>query len=699
VPADTDTRVVLGIQCTSAEPCPLPRLFGFRREYQAALQRLDQTIEQYNPDFSSEPGRELDMAHFIRRVAENASNPAPGRSPVPGIWGSGGCMRSCYLARSASAGQPPCQTCRSLRGEPSRSCGCRDIAQDYDRSYLYQFINFREQAIRDARVEAESAAENLIEALLDPAMQQHLVDYHSLEFAPTSNVPRNCYGISHWGRGDTDRPELREIDHILACISMRLDAVEPGRQFLNHVIDEPHMDASPDNYAAIKNAWEFFSTTSKATPAIGKFVANVAPVVVKRVRDAIIGNRSMVRDPDPIARALRQREVRAALSFLDEQTGGDDVITGIVTRQARNYGQRTAQFIEQANARRELREAMEEFQDAMEQFEREQPLTIEKLQGSGFQIAFSLISFTLAMAKLAKDWERQNFKDWLSVIGGAAGLADTLSTEIRQSIRRVRGQVGTPLSASAQSAAIGLSMLGMVIQVVTGSMDIAEHVENSRSEEALVAASSLAVGFAGSMAGLVTTFGTGMGVAAATLSVATAVTSVCLVVALVGVIVMFLITDPPLVTYLGKTHWGRNRQYSIASTMDRYYRDLYQDSFSIEFISGGQADPHLQIRSAAMNDLLPVEVTIRPHGRLDSVRILPVRGSGTRSIMTDSGSINWRINCVAHPSGAREIQIFNVDRLFGVPRGGSETYHVEAKMDPDADGEIELTARREVRIR
>jgi hypothetical protein len=535
----------------------------------------------------------------------------------------------------------------------------------------------------------------LIDALIDPAMQDHLILHHQSEFAPTSNVPLGCYGIADWDRGGADLPQLREIDHILACISMRLDAVEPGRQFLNHVLDESYMAAHDDNYKAIKDAWDFFTNTTKAAPAIGKFLSNVAPVIVKRVRDLIIGNRSLIRHSDPIAQVLRQRQLQSALTFLDAKS--DEDITGIVTRQARNYGQRTPQFIEQANVRRELQAAMDEFQEAMEQFEREQPLTIEKLQGSGFQIALSLISFTLAMAKLAKDWERQNFKDWLSVIGGAAALADTLSNEIRQSIRRVRGQIGAPLSASAQSAAIGLSMLGMVIQVVTGSMDIARAVEDSQSEEALVAASALAVGFTGSMAGLITTFGPGMSVAAATVSVATAVASVCLVVALLGVIVLFLITDPPLVVYLGKTHWGHNRRYSIASTMDRYYRDLYQDSFSVAFI-GGPADPHLQIRSGAMNDRLPVEITIRPHGSRNSVRVLPVLGSGTRSIMTNAGSINWRIHCVAHPGGGREIQIYNVDRLFGVPRGGSQSYRVEAKMDPDADGEIELTARADIRI-
>ena len=676
--AEEENVVVTGMQCGDPD-CPLPRLYRLRHYYHECLRDLDNAIALYNPPAGQgESARVLDMARFVRRVTEAQTSSG---DPLEGIWDESpytvsGCMKGCDSRTG-------CDACGHARGRGgSISCNYGGTAVNYDHSYLRQYIEFRESKIIEKRDEANSAAQDLINALKESAVQQHLIDGHSTEFPPQSQVPLICYNISDWAQEAQDRPFLTERDHVLACLTVRLEAVEAGREFLGHLLDSAYVGdgVQRDDYKAVEEAWKVFTSTVKASPAIGRFFANLSPVIVERGRALILrGNVSQrirrQQAADPIGLVMRQPGIRQIMSFLDETSDVD--FSEEILRQARAQGNRADSFLQQAHLRRNLISAMDEW-------EGDQGVTAQKLQTAGFQIGINLISFTLAMAKLLKDWENQGVKDWLGIVSGAAGVADASLQAVESC-----GTGGAGGMTRVQGSILTLSRLAHVIQVITASMDIADAVEDREYDATAIHSVSLAAGLTGSTAALIATYGPGMGVALATTAAATMVAGVCFVVALVCVIIIILIADHPIVDYLQKTHWGTDGRYTIAQTIDKYYEDLYQDDFHIEFQTSGPGDPHLIIRSRALTDHVPVEITndSTPLSARRSLRVFPTLGQGNRTILTSTGSLNWRVQCVAHPSGGRELQVFDCSELYAIPLSSE----ISAKMDPDADGEYELT--------
>ncbi len=624
--------LTLRSSCPQGSNCPLHEAMRKRGAFLASLNHFNHVSHQHE--------EKMRMSNFVKEVAESTAN-SDGISPSD-VW------------------------------ENMLGSGGNGSATSYNNTFLKEEIDHMQQEISHAKEDAEDAADDLVNFIKSSSFQRHLMRYHK-NVQMDRQSASEIYGVDLSDTNNSSLPPYREIDHYAAVFTEHLSMTDHGKDFLIDLLD----DSALHNLPAFEDVWGFFDKVNSASEPMGKFVYNVIPVITDKINHLISSG-----SVSNINSVLNNQEVQQYIDFLNVKFGVN--ISPWLRERAESFGRRSHSAINDINNRNDLRRAIGRWRDLPEgQLEGD----YEKLNGAWLELTFGIVAFTISTVKIIHDFKHAGFKDWVGLVNDFTGLmkttSETIESRFRVSASIMRAsEAGDEAVAevilkanAAKNIALSLGVLAHLLGVVLSVVAIVEGIQSKDWDR-------VAVGVAGFIVSYVGFF--------AVLAEAAIVSGVCTILGLIIVVISAFIFDPPIIDYIEDTHWGEDHSISIANTISEFYKKLFKLRLRFEISDYDSNNSYLNIESNALNDNMPVYITIK---RQSDWHILGRKAVyPSRNQVENHGRVRKNVQWhTTRPFAPRAIEVYNIwDIWQDINRDNSTEYYIKGEIDVDGNNSATL---------
>lgn len=578
----------------------------------------------------------LRMAHFVKSVADGYAATSPDH--FEDVWED------------------------AMLGENKK-----DNATSFADSYLKADIDAMQSEIEQAKKKLEKAAQALVAFIRNSkkgGFQDHLLKYHRHSY--TDDKMKRHLMQAYIGSGGL--PDWRHIDYCVAMVTDQLAQTEAGRTFLETLVDETALASQP----AFKDTWDWFKKAKSVTDPMGKFVHNVAPVLVERIRHV-----ALKKHGGSIASVLDDVHVKAHLTFLAERFGvGPASFIAHVKGRAKQLGSRSGAVVEAINEAEDVQQAVKKFDD-LGQVELDGALA--KLDNAWLGLTIDIVSFWVATAEIRQDMHEAKLKNWLGAVSALMALSKTIAETVEAKYVKEAGMLGDNVMqiSTAKYVARGIGVMAGFLGIMISLMEL-DAKKNEDWDEYAVALAGVAVGvveFIAFLAG------------------AAALAAACTIIGILLAVIAVYVTDAPIINYLEDTAWGEDRgdkEFKLEGTIKKYFEVIF--SLKVRYDDGSVGpfeDPDLatlQLTCGAFSNHAPVTVTVirASDGEKQSVPILAGKHHASFDL-TDKKGEPVRVGEPLTLVIKKPWETWSIIR-----RDSTTSYTIQAAFDANYDGAIDL---------
>jgi hypothetical protein len=611
---------ILDIKCKTGDSCLVNRAFYLHTKYIDVILENEKLHKKYD--------ERLQMAEFVREVAKTAEKSE--KIDKDDVWKN---MRA-----SADGG----------------------AAGDYETSWLKQDIESMKKKLQQSMNTIETRAKNLTKYIGSDVFQKHLVRFH------TKPLDEETVQAFYEQLQATDKASglktYREIDLILALLTVELAHSKSGREFLEKITDDQWLKKA----VAFADMWGYIGKIKASAETIGQIMHNFGPILTSRIN--ILINEGKVATIDDI---LKDPDLKRHFDFLDKKF--KIKISEWLRKKAEIYSEGARETARKMRYRSGLEKAVQNWLnkghvDFDEAYRNKLQVDEHSAKLDGVWLGLTLDSVALAMsvAKLFSDLKKAKLSDWFGALNDLLGLSKTVFELAESRIIVINGHQ-TEMSQFFKGAA---RYAGLIAGIVTAVLSLMKAYEGFKSKDWDV----VLLGIAGAGLGIVG------GIAAfAGLSTLGGIT---VILGILLAIISALILDPPIIDFLEDVEWGEDRVIKVKDTIKEYYKKMFK--LSVSFIVS-QYDANysfIRIESNILGNTVPVFVEVLAPGNksLGKRTIYPgmkkVQGKGKIEKEAGGWDFPW-------PMHGKRLKISKPWDIWPEIRRDNDTeYTIRAGIDP-----------------
>ncbi len=518
-----------------------------------------------------------------------------------------------------------------------------DSATSYADTRLKHDIENIERTMNRNKEAVEAKARALIDFFSSSSVQNHLERYHSLSQS--------------------------EVVSVISVVENTLDGLansERGMEFLSSLWSQNSLNS----LKAIESVFGLINNAQSLTSEMNKFLQNFCSVLIQQV--LTINARNNFRS---ISQVINNQRIQELLTFFAVKTGAaPEILNSYLQRTATAASNNLDNLVSITTDSTEIRSRLERINRRIEQIEPDERLS--KFDGIGNVL--KILAFAFATIKIVSNFKGASAKDRIAFVS---------------SVFNVMKDGGELLIRRGSRATMIFGFFGAILGVIVNIIDA---VENFQHRDPLLGVFNFlgaGVAFVGLFAEIAVGSAEIMGLSAATAAMASMIASVCMIIGIAILILIYIFTDPPFIDFLEDSYYGVDHIIRIEDTIDRFFK-LSVFDMSI-YLEGDDPDKRLIIVSRALDDSYPVSLKLNRDGRsLGTIAIDPTSDNylGKANIRKD---VFWDYE----RRRTRKLIINRFwelwddpDREIDLRVQQSYTYALYVSLDPDRDEEMEIRA-------
>ncbi|MEO8232688.1 MAG: hypothetical protein ABI638_10415, partial [Ignavibacteriota bacterium] len=438
-----------------------------------------------------------------------------------------------------------------------------DHASNYSDTRLKTDIETIERNIRQNRNSVEAKARALINYFNTRSVQTHLATYHNQS---DSNVV--------------------SVELVVNNTLKDLAKSERGIEYLSTLWTQDTLNSLD----AVETVFGFMTNASTLTDEMCDFIKHISPALMDEVINTI--SRNNFRN---VTAVINNSHIQSKLRFLSQKTGINfQALSRFLTRNAVATSRKFNHLVINSEDLGALRNSLSRADVDLERVELGEEL--EKFDGIG--AVLKVLAFTLATYKIASDFKAASAKDRIAFVGTVFEFSKDVGEIV------VRGE-------SRLNLIFGL--YGAMLSVVVSLIDAVESFEGRDPLLGVLNLVGASAAFVGMFSGIIVGSAEVMGVEAATVALAATISTVCIVIGILIVALIYIFTDPPFIAFIKDSYYGVRHINRLVDTIDKFF-ELSVFEMSL-FLEGGDPDKRLVIQSRALDDAYPIHLKLNKNGR------------------------------------------------------------------------------------
>jgi hypothetical protein len=517
-----------------------------------------------------------------------------------------------------------------------------DRASSYADTRLKTDLERIENTINRNKERVNEKANELIRYFNRRNVQQHLNRYHN--------------------QSQNNSASLEEIVNI---VLEDLGKSDKGLEYLATLWTEDTVSG----LEGIQSVFGFIEQARTLSDELSKFLKHISPALIDEVVRTISSHN--FRNVNAV---INNSQIQSKLRFLSQKTGVNfQALNTFLTENAQMTSRKFNHLVANSEDLNLLRQRLIRADIDLERVELDDEL--EKFDGIGNVL--KVLSFAIATFKIVSDFKSASDKDKIAFVSTVLNFGKDVGEFF------VRGE-------SRLNMVVGL--YGSLLGVVVGLMD---SVENFQGRDPLLGVLNLigtAAAYVGIFSGLIVGSAEVMGLSSAAVATAMVVSSACIIIGIIIVILIYIFTDPPFIAFIEDTYYGVDHIININQTIDKFFElSVFEMTLRLE---GDAPDKRLVIESRALDDAYPLYLKLNKNSQsMGTVLIDPTSDSyhGKAGIQK---YVFWDYD----RRRTRQLTINRFWELWDDEESGINVraqeahYSLYARLDPDRDGNMEIKA-------
>jgi len=572
------------VKCpTHGHSCPLNKLQTLRKTYLRDLTNYDKTMHN--------EGFRLNMGQFVKAIAESVAKIDKGELNAKEAWE---------------------RLTPSNRNKKAKS-------ECYEDTFLAEDLKKLKIKVDNTKQTLESSGSELVDYLKSEDLQKHLKEIHGKQYI-SAETAHKVYDLPP----DASKNKILLIDHILAEVTDGLASVKAGQKFMEKLFDKNELEkleAFSDAWDRIRKIKGAYDTAEKSMEggakqflgeleAINRFVFNISSVITSRI-SKLVADGAVT----SILKFADDEKLKPIFAFLDEKYG-IKIMDMLMDR-----GEQFCKMADNAFALlakgKTFKQSFKEMTDEVGKLPPESPgdYDTKAIAGSWFSLAMDLMALCMASSTFAKKMHKDeaDVKDYLDIIQNAAGVLKS-GTEIVQAYLNALAQNSDDMlihgiSATSPSRVASIVKgIGVATAVLSATISLIKAYEGYKdNDNEILYLNIINAGIA-------------LGAIPALIIGASSVTVVLAVVGVITTIIFYKIADPPVLNFLEKTVWSKQKPGAIKleNTIDGFYKSLY-GSLEIAYYHNNEfkENSYFEIHYKGFDDKTILFIQITPKGIID----------------------------------------------------------------------------------
>lgn len=535
------------IKCpTHGSNCALLKMKKLRAAF------LKKIVE--NDEVEKKDGIKLEMAHFVKNVAESIVKIEKEESDEKKNKGE-------LTAENAWK-----------RLAPTKKSG-KEKSECYEDTVLAEDIKELEKITKESKETLEKSGEELVNYIKTEEFQKHLLTVHGKQYV-SAEIAQKVYELPP----EESKNKILLIDHIIAEVTDGLTHAKAGREFLEKLFDENELkklESFSDVWGRVGKIKSTYDNSEKVIKggaadvfkeleAFNRFFFNISSAITSHI-SKLVADKTVTKILD----FSYDEKLKKIFDFLDKKYGVQ--LMDMLLERGEQLLKMSDKAFELLSSGKNLKQA---FKGITKEIGDIHPDTLGKYDanaicGAWFGLTMDIISLSFAASgfldKMEKGKGSLDHKDKLDMLQNISGTIKS-GGEVLEAYRKAfADNADEAASASISKLSKTIKAFGVVGAVATAIVSGMKSVEGFKENDYEI--------------GIYNAFNACLAVASIPFIIAGAAsaTVILAVVGLIGAFIYSKIKDPAILDYLERTIWSEQKPgiIKLEDTVDEFYNRLY----------------------------------------------------------------------------------------------------------------------------